>query len=513
MLEKVELGQGFPEWTELGQETGLDPLGMQRPIELVFQFLLSGISTITLRLRYYSFFAWMLEAYAKREVITTDYEAFRSFQRRAEALYALICARDNSERGVAGIEWATKTLAATNSDIDFGEAAAANADESLRYLKNKGGAFGGIYASQMREMGLVKLEKANLPIPFCTDVALPVVAGFRDVLGGLEEHLLSAIESGHVSLEVLDKLATVRPSAIQEGSLEQQYLGSVLMGRHNAASRGDLSRSQTLLMLLHLAKQLGRAPTTEEAKWAWFGGAFAADLDIPNTDQRQAWALYQASDLLRLGYENLLDASLSILNNSQGTRLSLQELSVELVELSAIADDVSFEDWLCNETEGNCLEDVAEGAATRMHEARIRGATQQQVKSALRLIAALVSKVHQFDETTLQRLGEVGHFQSLASEGVFLRSNEKALAKEVIFMLIRERILKRHIWVASKKFQNQKAYTFLFEPDEGGLRYRASFKVSPSSPRIDQAVQFLRDINFIDDGGITDFGLKELEQA
>ena len=26
----IELGQGFPEWTELGQDSGLDPLGMQR---------------------------------------------------------------------------------------------------------------------------------------------------------------------------------------------------------------------------------------------------------------------------------------------------------------------------------------------------------------------------------------------------------------------------------------------------------------------------------------------------
>lgn len=27
-----DFGPGFPEWTELGQDEGLDPLGMQRPI-------------------------------------------------------------------------------------------------------------------------------------------------------------------------------------------------------------------------------------------------------------------------------------------------------------------------------------------------------------------------------------------------------------------------------------------------------------------------------------------------
>src|SRR3546814_8777521 len=55
----VELGQGFPEWTELGQDSGLDPLGMQRPIEVIYQSLVPGISTITLRYRYYSFFPFI----------------------------------------------------------------------------------------------------------------------------------------------------------------------------------------------------------------------------------------------------------------------------------------------------------------------------------------------------------------------------------------------------------------------------------------------------------------------
>ena len=59
----IELGQGFPEWTELGQDSGLDPLGMQRPIEAIYQSLLPGISTITLRFRYCAFFPWILKNY------------------------------------------------------------------------------------------------------------------------------------------------------------------------------------------------------------------------------------------------------------------------------------------------------------------------------------------------------------------------------------------------------------------------------------------------------------------
>ena len=124
MLDKTDLGPGFPEWTDIGQQTGLDPLGMQRPIELIYQSLLPGISTITLRLRYYSFFAWLLEAYAKKQGVTNEFEAFRRFQRRAEALFALTCARGDFELGVAGIDWANRQLGLINSEntdamIDF----------------------------------------------------------------------------------------------------------------------------------------------------------------------------------------------------------------------------------------------------------------------------------------------------------------------------------------------------------------------------------------------------------
>jgi len=78
--------------------------------------------------------------------------------------------------------------------------------------------------------------------------------------------------------------------------------------------------------------------------------------------------------------------------------------------------------------------------------------------------------------------------------------------------MISSRVIKRHLWVASRKFRNQKAYTFLMEPDDGQLRFRSRFSVSPSSPRIDQAVQFLHDAKLLDDKGPTSLGLAEIER-
>lgn len=111
----------LPQWTEKAEKRGLDPLGMQNSGVLLYQSLLPGISNVTLRMRYYGYYCWVSETYARRGA-TSDFEAWRIWVRRAEALYALVSAR-TGETGVGGIEWANRRLATSGRVIDF-EAAA-----------------------------------------------------------------------------------------------------------------------------------------------------------------------------------------------------------------------------------------------------------------------------------------------------------------------------------------------------------------------------------------------------
>lgn len=53
----------FPEWTELRQKSGLDPLGMQAASVNLYQRLVPGISNVTLRIRYYGLYAWLCRTY------------------------------------------------------------------------------------------------------------------------------------------------------------------------------------------------------------------------------------------------------------------------------------------------------------------------------------------------------------------------------------------------------------------------------------------------------------------
>jgi len=518
-----DFGPGFPEWTELGQDGGLDPLGMQRPIEAIYQSLLPGISTITLRFRYYSFFVWMLEVYAKKER-NTDPTAFRVFQRRCETVFALICARGSTELGVAGIDWAQKQLAGIvdQSDgevvIDFSVGADPEAEVSQRYLRNKGGAFGGIYATQMFEMGLIILGNDRNPISVCTNRALPLADAFGAEIGELASIFLGTVRAGQVSLADLDRMAAIKPSKIVPGSAEHGLLVDVLLGKGATASAPDKLRRSTTIMLLQLIEAIQDVPRAEAVKWEWFGAGNATESTeaAPTNEVRTLWALYQACDLMRIAYENVLDMALDILMQSPARRMSLDVLVAELLDHADAPDDLTWQELSNALNKGSTPAEAARQADLAMNEARAAGDRTGQMRSVVALVAALSAKAVAFGDLLDQALDAPDHFHSLTTEVRFLRDRCDDSARSVVGAMFRERVLKRHLWVASRKFRNQKAYTFLMEPEEGVLRYRSHFRVSPSSPRLEQAMGFLRDVKLLHDArvseskGLTKFGRAEL---
>ena len=89
----------YPEWTEYRKKNGLDPLGLQNTSVGIYQKLIPGISNVTLRVRYYGFYAWLAAVYTER-TRDTDPKAWQRFIRRAEALYALTSQRQGNEYGV-----------------------------------------------------------------------------------------------------------------------------------------------------------------------------------------------------------------------------------------------------------------------------------------------------------------------------------------------------------------------------------------------------------------------------
>jgi hypothetical protein len=92
------------------------------------------------------------------------------------------------------------------------------------------------------------------------------------------------------------------------------------------------------------------------------------------------------------------------------------------------------------------------------------------------------------------------------TEGAFLTTIEELSFSEALARLIEQRVIKRHLWVAHRKFRHEGDYTFLIEADEGLVRLRATSGPVFTNPRIGSALGFLSDLHLIDDTGLTALG-------
>jgi hypothetical protein len=261
---------GCPEWTEYRKKNGLDPLGMQNTSVALYQRLLPGISNVTLRMRYYGYYAWLSSVYARRKGDTNP-KTWQRFVRRAEALYALTAQQRGGETGVAGILWAQAKLgAADGNEIAFGDDS--EPGSPTHYLKQAWGAYGAAYAGQLFDIGVFsEVTEHSLPAP-SPGVGEDLAACFEAECAGLAQRYFDAIERGVVGRDDLDRFAPLTPSGIRVNGEERQLYEQLLFADVGIDRPADQDRRKTLLLILELARQLGRSPDVMEIRWALYAG-------------------------------------------------------------------------------------------------------------------------------------------------------------------------------------------------------------------------------------------------
>ena len=251
-MADVPRGLGYPEWTTKVEKRGLDPLGMQTTSVALYQQLVPGISNVTLRMRYYGLYSWLARRYAA-DVGRPSVEDWCLYLRRAEALYALVAVQAGGERGVAGIDWATRTLAAAGAEIVFHTATDRREGEP-QYLKQKFGAFGAAYGSQLLDIGVLETVPGyDVPVP-TRDIGEKLAEAFESAIGSAAEAFLSAAQTGAIARTDLAPLATMLPSRIAADGPECNLYESLLLAGNHGHKARAASRKHSLRLVLRIAR-------------------------------------------------------------------------------------------------------------------------------------------------------------------------------------------------------------------------------------------------------------------
>ncbi|CAA2158507.1 hypothetical protein MBRA_03778 [Methylobacterium brachiatum] len=487
-----------PEWTERAEKRGLDPLGMQNAGVTLYQSLLPGISNVTLRMRYYGYYCWVSDSYA-RAGATDDFAAWRSWVRRSEALYALVSARATGEGGVGGVEWANRRLAQEEPVIDFAEAAS-NDTSVTRYLRQSLGVFGGAYYSQMVELGLFRQGKHGIQRATNGTGRLAATA-FRDAIGkDVERLLLEKIRSAQVTPKELDLLYPIIPSGIPEQSNERKAYERLLFSPDNATEM-DASRSASLKLILLTAKNLGSRPNPDEIRWHLFGTAIPGEEALER--QRLRWEAYHCQDLMQIAAASLLEWATDLMGESDAGR-TLREIEAEVGNRLQNSCDSDLVTW--SKFGGAVDPEMYDYRAAWSTLTSRHGTAEQKAWDTVRLIAALEQRMRErpdLRDVTRLELKARGSGRSIVTELAWFSRREDEEVCALIASYVVERIVKRHSWVAMQKLRRQRDYTFLFEVRDGRLVRRSRYAPVATTPRLNPATTFLNDIWLVNGDGPT----------
>lgn len=541
---------------------GLDHLGVQVVSGNLYTLLLPGITNVTDRARYYSFYPWVFDRYAQKGPAQRDRIAWLTWIRRFDFAFCMASVAheissgvfETAATGVVGADTARDRLrgAPKNAMIDVRSAAdldvSGKVPKTDAYFQNNEGGLGQYYKGSLKDLRLIATDSDHQ----YPDFKLTSYAGLRvaDSLsddGGFKE-LFDLAMSGKGRFSELASLgAKVSPSAIKRGSNEENLLQKLFIADDDELCRAqdrnsrNWRRAVIRLVLSYVRDSQFIEPDFDyEFRWACMAGALpdGRKWDLPESlrSVASAWGAYQRNDLLNHALESLFWVVLRRLDEKPFTLKQIIKhvadracagipSSHESPSVPAISGTVS--NWIDSCRRKDKKADAWDDTSTRSWTENLDVALEDENHSlvaawSVRLLGRIVSDCGRFEKHPFEHVTEALamasahdiHFHNWLKR---VKSAAQESAHAFIEELVLEWIVFRHLRVATRKLASQGVSTFKLRP-EGGLLVLAAEDIPEptfTSPRIRQLHRILGDLHLLnlskDGTRISSEGKKTLE--
>jgi hypothetical protein len=505
---------------------GLDHLAVQAPCINLYGRMLPGITNVTDRARYYSFYPWVVWALEKRGLRYGD--TFIDLFRKADCLMTLIAERHAKVAGGERDDHAAATVGSGNmaepvAKVRDGQSVKLS-DFALRegkgrYFKNKLGGLGQYYLGVFRELNIMSGDLQT------------GVQNIREVGGVIAEALdrnvnrelfLKTLEEDTVSAARLDELHSFCPCALKASLEEHSKLSDLFFVNGQFYNQETLARRRTLKTILFLADNLagcGTAIDIEHFRGCTYSGALPnkASWTLPERLQknRQQWAIYQRNEILSLAVQGIffviLDAYQEYGEQFQSVdelvRWFMEQPEVEQLEsFSPLGNSVgtlrssaaswlpTLEDWTNTNHEVHLATQI-EALCSKSKSAESRSAI---LLACIKVLTALQSRPE-----TKEGYGDFVfpanylHAYPINLQTFNHHSNntwDSLNLREWIGWLAASWGVHTHLLVALRKLRGQSQSTFRIRPSDKGLEIISVPVAVFTSPRFRQALRILKDI-------------------
>jgi len=514
---------------------GLDHLGTQAPCLLIYAQLLPGITNVTNRARYYSFYPWLVWSFDQR--YAKDEAKFVEFFRRADCLFTLAAERhsrqtdhDSERHGIAmvGREKLLKALDALSLGKTLRLSTFATREEtsSFRYFKSKLGGLSQYYAGTLVELKL--LDATAKPwMRYTTEYGLPLAENLDH--GCPSDRFWEIVENDEVELADLDELERFCSCNLRHSVDENATLTAIYFDRAHAFEEEGVQRKKTLGLILNLAAALPDGHDLDESLFraCTYSGSLPGQVTwpIPQTLEltKKSWGVYQRNDMLSVAFQAILGISLKAISPQDAVNKvaypSIEQFARAFSNDRTVTD---LTDRFAVDTFAQLVDGLADSAPDISHwedtghEVQMAGQMMQAwsrdagtgnvLELACRLIALLAFR----DDLDYPAYGGIAmSSEALANYPINLVSfrtrvlSWRAMKLADFVSDIVAWCLNTHLRVALRKLNQTGRSTFHLRPAERGIEVVGD--VPPpahTTPRFEQAVQILRDIGALTrDGG------------
>ena len=470
---------------------GLDPLGLSNTSDATFSMLLPGLNNVTGRIRYYSFYCWLLSQYEALELKKEQ----RFFIRKAEYLVALIAQTfENDITGIPGSNYAFKRYEEESATFNLEEGVGSNSGTTDgTYWKYSWGAFGQYYLGSLRDIGLISEKSESIAIHSDLRVSPQnLSSAFHQNLR--EEDVQSFIEcilNGSVSRKELDALKnSFNLAKVPAGTEEEKLLLNLLLQLDHPTEREKetVHRNTTIRQLLAAIELNGKIKDREFVVEA-FNKRGVFETGEAQNPTYFGWYYYQVNEYWTYANTAILNGLLhELATEYQKSWVPIQRLTHDLSANLFVDGQRTFSEYLSEQDLD--LESLKSNID--------KSSGEDRVLYGFRMIFGL----YQFVQSDLERLYTYGLENNLLRSGnapgyfsSLFKQESKGNLNEFIQGYLQQHIIQRHQMVAFRKMGSGPLSTEKFIVEEGLIRYIDNFEPAYTGPRIGNLLSFLKDLN------------------
>jgi hypothetical protein len=515
-----------PFWAEYSDETsGRDPLAIQNSSVVIYTKMIIGITNVTNRLRYNGFYCWIFEKIIHNISKPNSYTEQIRYLRRAELLLAyMMVDRFEGITGVSGSIYAARNISKKISLISGADWESKKEGYSL-YWKFKAGVFGQYYSGVVRELRLVNHPQPELDVFIytLTDKGRQLAFDYGANIPAASQNLFwNAVYSGEILREELFQLTPFALHIIPQTSKENSFYASMLLAEDDRKIEPTFHRRNTIKLILEFLAQtkdnIDYLPTSflkhnykEQVKFT-----------LLPLNTASAWYLYEVNEIIHVVLEHFHACFLYQIDSSPTEIEATIQNLIESVEKSLATEGINTSNTTLMNLFSSHLENSVDlyehfdSMGDAFKQGEYGDCLKSAIHTALRLFADCKPHIEQlkdFASLTENNFNRTGYAIELFEELIEPNWNLSIsdYVKELFYYVIN-----RHTFSSYYKTRvgQNLVHNYMIEETKA-WRLRETVP-NRTSPRLQNAVQYLCDVNWVSKNGksltISNIGIETLNR-